>query len=109
MGMLPSEGHAKDETRCYTWPTLHNVQFRISGQNIRDGDEGVMTLVVVVLRVMMRRMVKGMVLMMVMNVMMIMTGAGGNDDDDFVDLLLKIVYSLIFFSELLSFAEATGT
>ena len=50
-----------------------------------------------------------MVLMMVMNVIMIMTGAGGNDDDDFVDLLLKIVYSLIFFSELLSFAEATGT
>ena len=97
MGMLPSEGHAKDETRCYTWPTLHSVQFRISGQNIRDGDEdgddagggcvesndeedgeG-------------DDIDNGNECDNDHD-----TGAGGNDDDDFVDLLLKIVYSFTF-------------
>ena len=96
MGMLPSQGHAKDETRCYTRPTLHSVQFRINGQNIRDGDEdgddaggcseindeedgegdGIDD---------------GNECDNDHD-----TGAGGNDDDDFVDLLLKTVYSFIF-------------
>ena len=97
MGMLSSEGHAKDETRCYTWPTLHSVQFRISGQNIRDRDEdgddagggcvesndeedgeG-------------DDIDNGNECDNDHD-----TGAGGNDDDDFVDLLLKIVYSFTF-------------